>query len=68
MGVVDVDVVGLVYVGVLGNVAINDANAAPHRPRHAAFPRTVTALERHPPSAGNFIQIEQRAHATASTV
>ena len=67
VGVVVVVVAGVCQAGVLGNVAINDANAAPHR--HAAFPRTVTALHRDSGArAGNFIQIEQRAHATTPTV
>ena len=69
--VMDVGVVvvaGVCQVGVLGNVAINDANAAPHRPGHAAFPRTVTSLHRDAACSGNFIQIKQRAHATAPTV
>lgn len=70
MDVGGVVVAGVCQAGVLGNVAINDGNAAPHRPMagHAAFPRTVTALHRDAARAGNFIQIEQRAHATAPTV
>ena len=68
MDVGDVVVAGVCQAGVLGNVAIKEANAAPHCPSHATFPSTVTALHWDTAWAGNFIQIEQRAHATASTV
>ena len=53
MGVVDVDVVGLVYVGVLGNVAINDANAAPHRPRQPPVRRVEAGGQHESDQAGS---------------